>query len=84
MRDYLVFLLKKIETDRIKIITPEPRGCQISIRVLSANKKLFQQISENGVVADWREPDVIRVAPVPLYNCFLEVWKFYSILKRLL
>ena len=84
MTDYLIFLLNSIRTDRIEVITPESRGCQVSIRVIDANKKLFDQISSKGVIADWREPDVIRVAPVPLYNSFLDIFKFYNILIKLL
>ena len=84
LTNYLEFLLKQIKTDRIEIITPsssDERGCQLSIRVKNADKSLFKSISEKGVVADWREPDVIRVAPVPLYNSFLDCWKFVEILK---
>ena len=84
LTDYLLFLLNTIETDRIEIITPEERGCQISIRVKNGNKELFDIITEKGVVADWREPDVIRIAPVPLYNSFEDVFKFYAILKEVL
>jgi len=81
LTDYLLFLLNTIETERIEIITPKQRGCQISIRVKNGNKELFDKITEKGVVADWREPDVIRVAPVPLYNSFSDVFNFYNILK---
>ena len=81
LTDYLVFLLNTIETDRIEIITPKERGCQISIRVKNGSKELFDKITAKGVVADWREPDVIRVAPVPLYNSFSDVFNFYNILK---
>ena len=82
LTDYLVFLLNSIESDRIEIITPEERGCQLSIRVNNGNKELFDAITEKGVIADWREPDVIRVAPIPLYNSFQDVFNFYSILKE--
>ena len=51
-------------------------------RVKNGNKLLFDQITEKGVIADWREPDVIRVAPVPLYNSYTDVFNFYSILKQ--
>lgn len=81
---YLEFLLGEIHDDRISIITPsnpEERGCQLSIRVKNADKSLFNAIFERGVIADWREPDVIRVAPVPLYNSFTDVYKFAEILK---
>lgn len=81
---YLEFLLNGIEDERISIITPanpKDRGCQLSIRVKSADKSLFQAISAKGVVADWREPDVIRVAPVPLYNSYMDVFEFSEILR---
>ena len=81
---YLEYLLENIDTDRIRIITPKnkkERGCQLSIQVKNADKNLFEKITEAGVIADWREPDVIRVAPVPFYNSFLDVYKFVEILK---
>jgi kynureninase len=81
LTSYLLFLLNTIETDRIEIITPNERGCQISIRVKNGNNKIFDFITEKGVVADWREPDVIRVAPVPLYNSYMDVFNFYKILE---
>jgi kynureninase len=84
LTNYLEFLLNEIHDERIEIITPrnaEERGCQLSIRVKNADKSLFKAISERGVIADWREPDVIRVAPVPLYNSFMDCWKFVEILK---
>lgn len=84
LTDYLEFLLNEIHDERISVITPtdqESRGCQLSIRVGNSGKSLFDALSERGVVADWREPDVIRVAPVPLYNSFADVYKFVEILK---
>ncbi|PYT00833.1 MAG: kynureninase [Acidobacteria bacterium] len=84
---YLEFLLNQIEDERISIITPkdtEQRGCQLSIRVKDSDKNLFNTLTSRGVFADWREPDVIRVAPVPLYNSFEDVFRFAEILKRCL
>ncbi len=81
---YLEFLLDEIKDERVSVITPSnenERGCQLSIRVKNSDKTLFKSISEKGVIADWREPDVIRVAPVPLYNSFADVYKFAQILK---
>ena len=81
---YLEFLLKEIDDPRIDVITPsdpEQRGCQLSIRVENSDKNLFDAITARGVFADWREPDVIRVAPVPLYNSFTDVYRFAEILK---
>lgn len=80
---YLETLIKEIGDDRISVITPtdpEQRGCQLSIRVKNADKSLFEQITAHGVFADWREPDVIRVAPVPLYNSFGDADRFAKVL----
>lgn len=82
---YLEFLINSLGDDIINIITPsnpEERGSQLSIQVKNANKELFEIITKKGVIADWREPDVIRVAPVPMYNSFEDVYKFYNILKN--
>ena len=84
LTNYLEFLLGEIRDERIEVITPsnaQDRGCQLSIRVKNSDKNLFKAITKRGVVADWREPDVIRVAPVPLYNTFTDVYKFAGILK---
>ncbi|TPV35676.1 kynureninase [Paucihalobacter ruber] len=84
---YFEFLLHELRSDRIHIITPtnpDERGCQLSIQVKNADKSLFNQLTEAGVIADWREPDVIRCAPTPLYNQFLDVYNTVNILKSLL
>lgn len=87
LTQYLESLIAKIGSDRISVITPRTpaeRGCQLSIRVKNADKALFEAITSRGVAADWREPDVIRVAPVPLYNTFSDVYRFTEILKSVL
>lgn len=84
---FLEFLLDEMKNDSIKIITPrnpEERGCQLSIQVKNANKILHTKLTEAGVISDWREPDVIRVAPAPLYNSFEDVFKFSEKLKEVL
>lgn len=84
---YLEYLLNQIDDDRISIITPRDpahRGCQLSIRVKDSDKLLFDAITDRGVIADWREPDVIRVAPTPLYNSYTEVFRFSTILEECL
>lgn len=81
---YLEFLIDEIGYERISIITPRDpaqRGCQLSIRVEGGDRTVYQRIISQGVSADWREPDVIRVTPVPLYNKFAEVYRFAEILK---
>lgn len=88
---YLYWLLVEDREQRTKsqepgeynIITPkqkEHRGCQLSIQTTANGKQLFEKITAAGVIADWREPDVIRVAPVPLYNTFEDVWRFAALL----
>jgi kynureninase len=84
---FLEYLIDAIEDDRIGIITPrnpEERGCQLSIQVRNADKSLHSALMEQGVVSDWREPDVIRVAPTPLYNTFEDVYHFTERLKSIL
>ena len=84
---YLESRLHAIEDDRISIITPSDpaqRGCQLSIRVKDADRSLFDAVTARGAVADWREPDVIRVAPVPLYNTFADIDRFAEILAAAL
>jgi kynureninase len=80
---YLQFLLEQVGGERYEVITPRKpaaRGCQLSIRVKDRPKDLFAELEEAGVKGDFREPDVIRVAPVPLYNTFHEVWRFAQVL----
>jgi kynureninase len=80
---YMEFLIEQRNSRAIEIITPKDknqRGCQLSLRTKSEGKKLHQKLIDNGVVCDWREPDVIRVAPVPLYNTFSDVYNFAEIL----
>ncbi|MEM9849685.1 MAG: kynureninase [Bacteroidota bacterium] len=81
---YLAYLVTSLGKDVIHIVTPsdpEQRGAQLSIQVKNADRKLFETITAKGVIADWREPDVIRVAPTPMYNTFEEVFRFYELLK---
>ena len=84
---YLLFILDEINTHKnFEIITPkneEERGCQVSILMLKRGKEVFDALKKHGVLSDWREPDVIRVAPVPLYNTFEDVYQFGQILKHL-
>ena len=72
--------------DKIIIITPNNNlsGSQLSIRILNHAKEIYQKLKDNGVVCDWREPDIIRVAFVPLYNSFMDILKFKEILMKVL
>ncbi len=84
---FLYHILSEIDPDRksYEVLTPanpKERGCQLSIFMKRNGKKVFQKITKAGIIADWREPNVIRVAPVPLYNTFVEVFRFGQIFKR--
>jgi kynureninase len=88
---YLHFILADINERHhkkaIEVITPSnenERGCQVSMFMLQQGKKIFEGLTQHGVVADWREPNVIRVAPVPLYNTFEDVWQFGNIIETIL
>jgi kynureninase len=76
---YLEFLLNSISSQNFSIVTPsepERRGAQLSIRILRNERSLCDRLAAEGFFADWREPDIFRVAPVPLYNSFCDVFRF--------
>jgi len=76
---YLEFLLNQNASRKFSIATPrekERRGAQLSIRVPERGRALCEQLNREGIVGDWREPDTFRVAPVPLYNSFQDVFRF--------
>ncbi len=80
---YLEFLLDRIPGKMFTVITPRApneRGCQLSILVHEHAKELFAKLEAAGVKCDFREPNVIRAAPTPLYNTFTDVWRFAKIL----
>ena len=82
---YLEFLLDRLPPGRVEVITPRDparRGCQLSMLVHDRPRELLAALEAEGVVCDFREPNVIRVAPVPLYNTFHEVWTFADVLAR--
>ena len=80
---YLYFLVG----DQVRILTPadpSQRGCQLSLLIPTNGKTVFGQLTEEGIIGDWREPNCIRLAPTPLYNTFEEVWQVGNALNRLL
>jgi kynureninase len=96
LNNYLWFILDEINQSSsqktIEFITPRPgsyqdtheRGCQVSMLMRARGREIFNQLTRLGVMTDWREPNVIRIAPVPLYNTFEEVWRFGNIIKVIL
>lgn len=84
---YFEFLINQIDSDDIKIITPKnpkERGCQLSIQVKNADKILHQKLTDKHIITDWREPDVIRCAPVPMYTSFEDVYRMVKSLSSIL
>lgn len=81
---YLEFVLNHF-TDELTVITPkdpESRGCQLSIIVRENGKALFDFLCANNIIPDWREPDVIRMSPVPLYNSFEDIYLLHKALTH--
>ena len=85
LTNYLQFLLEDGGASKLfNVITPreaDERGCQLSIQALKHPKELFGKLEAAGVKCDFREPNVIRAAPTPLYNTFHEVWRFANVLR---
>ena len=90
LTEYLQFLLDSAAQGRglneVRVITPRQaseHGCQLSICVEDRPKERFNVLQQAGVKCDFREPNVIRAAPTPLYNSFHEVWRFATLLSRI-
>lgn len=84
---YLEYLILQMNNKNIDIITPKDpnqRGCQLSIKLNNSNKILHENLRLNNVITDWRDPNVIRCAPVPFYNSYQDVYNFVKILRKLL
>ena len=88
MKEFLQYLLEDLiggdDTGSIQCLTPASRGCQVSLYFTQHGKIIFEYLTQKGFMVDWREPGVIRLAPVPLYNSFSEIWNFYEALKLIL
>jgi kynureninase len=97
LTSYLLFVIREVLKEKgkeklISIITPfekQQQGCQLSLQFASDGKQIFDALTKAGVIADWREPDqegrgsgVIRVAPVPLYNSYVDAYRFGQLLKE--
>lgn len=82
---YLEYILHEIDNEvdsTFEIITPAERGCQLSVLLHGEGRSLFDYLMDNGVITDWREPNVIRLAPAPFYCSFEDMYNFGQILKR--
>ncbi len=86
LTSYMEYLLKQVKHLPFTIITPadvKRRGAQLSMLFHERGREVFDKLTENGVIADWREPNVIRIAPVPLYNTYTDAFRFYEILMSI-
>ena len=87
LTSYLEYHINNLNNPNVEIISPKDpmqRGCQLSIRIKNTDKILHEKLTKNNVISDWREPGVIRFAPVPFYNSFEDVFRMITILKTLL
>ena len=85
LTSYLEFILKEVDKEvdsTFEIITPKERGCQLSVFLHGEGRRLFDYLMKNGVIVDWREPNVIRLAPAPFYCSFEDMFRFGEILKK--
>jgi kynureninase len=76
---YLEFLLNRTASQKFSIVTPSERkrrGAQLSIRIPQRGRSLCERMAGEGILGDWREPDTFRIAPVPLYNSYRDVFQF--------
>jgi kynureninase len=86
---WLWFLLDELQRaspeNAFTVITPRiEKGCQVSLLMHRNGREVFDALTKQGIITDWREPNVIRLAPVPLYNTFEEVWRFYEVMRNIL
>lgn len=85
MSAFFLDCMSDVPAEKFRLITPknhQESGCQFSLQFVHPDKKYFHSLTSNGIISDWREPDVIRIAPVPLYNTFREIFLFCNILKN--
>lgn len=82
---YLEFVLQEIDKEvssSFEVITPAERGCQLSVFLHGEGRALFDYLMKNGVITDWREPNVIRLAPAPFYCSYADMYNFGQVLKQ--
>jgi kynureninase len=82
-------LIRELASD-VQILTPESpdeRGCMLSLRIMGGprrGRRIFDALADHGIVCDWREPDIIRIAPTPLYNRFIDIYELFETLAAAL
>jgi kynureninase len=84
IRSFLALSIKELKSPIFTCLTPDKRGCQVSLLFHEKGKQVYGRLFEEGFMVDWREPNVIRLAPVPLYNSFNDIWRFHHSMKEIL
>lgn len=81
---FLELSIKELKSPMFTCLTPAKRGCQVSLLFHAKGRQVYDRLFEKGFMVDWREPNVIRLAPVPLYNSFNDIWNFHQSMKEIL
>ena len=84
IRSFLALSINELKSPIFTCLTPEKRGCQVSLLFHEKGRQVYERLFEEGFMVDWREPNVIRLAPVPLYNSFNDIWRFHHSMKEIL
>lgn len=84
IKSFLGLSISKLQSPIFTCLTPESRGCQVSLLFHEKGRIVYDRLFEKGFMVDWREPNVIRLAPVPLYNSFNDIWNFHQSMEEIL
>jgi kynureninase len=76
--------IQSLQSPIFTCLTPQSRGCQVSLLFHEKGRQVYDRLFEKGFMVDWREPNVIRLAPVPLYNSFNDIWNFHQSMEEIL
>lgn len=84
IKSFLGLSIQSLQSPIFTCLTPQSRGCQVSLLFHEKGRQVYDRLFEKGFMVDWREPNVIRLAPVPLYNSFNDIWNFHESMEEIL
>jgi kynureninase len=84
IKSFLHLSIQSLQSPIFTCLTPQSRGCQVSLLFHEKGRQVYDRLFEKGFMVDWREPNVIRLAPVPLYNSFNDIWNFHQSMEEIL
>jgi kynureninase len=84
IKEFLDLSIQSLQSPMFTCLTPTSRGCQVSLLFHANGRQVYDRLFEKGFMVDWREPNVIRLAPVPLYNSFNDIWNFHQAMEEIL